>query len=130
MDMRTPLSTRTMLRKYNLQDRIMGLEEALGSWRVVKWLFLREPDADVGDVAVVLGLYHSSIGKGEQEPSGRKQRHVGGIDVFSCQHLQVLMTQWLQKHWREAGGQEEERVARQRETTCDVRRQCGHQNGI
>ena len=59
----------------------MELEEALGCWRHVKLVFLRKPDAepkkdqksqshhhhaDVGDVAVVLGLYHSSIGKGEK----------------------------------------------------------------
>ena len=35
----------------------------------------------------------------EREPEGWKQRQVRGIEGSSCQHLQVLMTQLLQKHW-------------------------------
>ena len=35
----------------------------------------------------------------EKEPEKLKQLHAGGIDGISCQHLQVMMTQLLQKHW-------------------------------
>ena len=35
----------------------------------------------------------------ERELEGWKQLHVSGIDGISCQHLQVLMTQPLLKHW-------------------------------
>ena len=47
----------------------------------------------------------------EKEQEDMKQLLVGGIDGISCQHLQVLMTQLLQKHW---GWEEqrEEHVAR------------------
>ena len=34
---------------------------------------------------------------------------MAGIDAISCQHLQVLMTQLLQKHWE---WQEDECMAR------------------
>ena len=34
----------------------------------------------------------------DKEPEEMKQLQVGGIDDISCQHLQVLMTQMLQKH--------------------------------
>ena len=35
----------------------------------------------------------------DTEPEETKQLQVGGIDGISCQHLQVVMTQMLQKHW-------------------------------
>ena len=35
----------------------------------------------------------------KKEPEGWKHLHVAGLDGISCQHLQVLMTQLLQKHW-------------------------------
>ena len=35
----------------------------------------------------------------EKEPESWKQLHVGGIEGISCQHLQKLLAQLLQKHW-------------------------------
>ena len=34
----------------------------------------------------------------EKEPESLKKLHLGGIDGITCQHLQVVMTQLLQKH--------------------------------
>ena len=34
-----------------------------------------------------------------KEPEKWKDLHVGGLDGISCQHLQVLSTNLLQKHW-------------------------------
>ena len=35
----------------------------------------------------------------EKEPESWKRLQVGGDDGISCQHLQVMMTNLLQKHW-------------------------------
>ena len=35
----------------------------------------------------------------EKEPEKWKTLHVGGVDGRSCQHLQVMMTNVVQKHW-------------------------------
>ena len=35
----------------------------------------------------------------EKEREKLKQLHAGGIDGTTCQHLQVMMTHLLQKHW-------------------------------
>ena len=53
---------------------------------------------DVCDVEMVRDLFILRLEK-EQEPERWKQLHVGGIDGISCQHLQVLVTQLLRKHW-------------------------------
>ena len=39
----------------------------------------------------------------EKEPENWKNLHVGGVDGMSCQHMQVMMTNLLQKHreWQE-----------------------------
>ena len=42
-------------------------------------------------------LCYSSLGK-EKEPEEWRKLHVGGIDGISCPHLQVMMTQLLQKN--------------------------------
>ena len=34
-----------------------------------------------------------------KEPENLKKLHVGGVDGISCQHLQVVVTNLLQKHW-------------------------------
>ena len=71
----------------------------------MKLVFLMKPmpaqrkgRVDVGDVewyatCIILPLER------EKEIEGWKRLYVGGIDGISCQHLQVLMTQLLQKHW-------------------------------
>ena len=35
----------------------------------------------------------------EKEPETWKKLHIGGLDGISCQHLQVMMTNVIQKHW-------------------------------
>ena len=35
----------------------------------------------------------------EKEPETWKKLHVGGVDGISCQHFQVMMMNFLQKHW-------------------------------
>ena len=47
------------------------------------------------DVEVVRKLRYER----DKEPEGWKQVHVGGMDGISCQHLQEMMTQLVQKHW-------------------------------
>ena len=37
--------------------------------------------------------------KQDGEPENWKKLHVGGLNGISCQHLQVLATHLLQKHW-------------------------------
>ena len=37
--------------------------------------------------------------KREKEPEKWKNLHVDGVDGISCQHLQVMVTNLLQKHW-------------------------------
>ena len=66
----------------------------------------------------------------ESEPEGWKQLHVGGIDGISCQHLQVLMAQLLQKHWEWQEDRVKRRVAWQRKGTHDVLGQHGNQDGF
>ena len=58
----------------------------------------------------------------DKEPEEMKQLQVGGIDGISCQHLQVLMTPLLQKHWGWEQ-QREEHVARKLKKACNV---CHH----
>ena len=37
--------------------------------------------------------------KQEKEPESWKELYVGGIEGISCQHLHVMMTTLLPKHW-------------------------------
>ena len=77
------------------QDRLVELEVAPRSWKIGKLVFCR---ADIGDVEVVRDLHNSSTGQRTRtrmvEPITR-----GGIDGISCEHLQVPLTQLVQKHW-------------------------------
>ena len=50
--------------------------ESPSSWKIVKLVFLRK-----------------------LEPEKWKNLHVGGVDGISCQHLQVMVSNLLQKHW-------------------------------
>ena len=51
---------------------------------------------DVSGVGVVCDLFRLER---EKESEEWKHLHVGSIDGISCQHLQVMVTQLLQKHW-------------------------------
>ena len=55
--------------------------------------------ADIDDVELIRVLHYSSFGKGNKLESCKKL-HVGGIEGISCQHLEVMMTNLLQKHWK------------------------------
>ena len=56
--------------------------------------------ADIGDVELIRVLHYSSFGKEKKNPPMCKKLHVGGIEGISCQYLQVMMTNLLQKHWK------------------------------
>ena len=78
----------------------MVLVEAPSSWRIVKLIFLRKPDAapkkgvrsyrDNALTSVMSKWYASCILlrlEKEKELENWKQLHVGGIDGISCKHL-------------------------------------------
>ena len=60
---------------------------------------LQGHSVDIGDVDVVRGVYYPSLGKKKKNLESWRRLHVGDIDGTSCQRLQVMMTQLLQKHW-------------------------------
>ena len=91
---------------------LVGQMEAPSSWKIVKLVFLRKPDAEpkkgirsyraTALTSVMSKWYESGtiprLDK-ETEPENWKKKHVGGVDGISCQHLQVMMTNLPQKHW-------------------------------
>ena len=94
------------------QERFMGQMESPSSWKVVKVVFLRKPDA-VSKKGIrshraialtsVMSKWHASCIllrlEKETEPDKCKNQHVGRVDGIRCQHLQVMVTNLLQKHW-------------------------------
>ena len=101
------------------QERFMGQMEAPGSWKIVKLVFLRKPDAKpkkgirsfraVVLTSVMSKWYASCIVlrlEKQKEPQSWKKLHVGGVDGISCQHLQVMMTNVLEKHREWLGGKD------------------------
>ena len=92
------------------QERFMGQMKASSSWKIVKLMFFRKPDAEPkkgtrSDRAIALTSVMSKwfawciILRLEQgtEPENWKKLHVVGINGISCQHLQVTATTLLQK---------------------------------
>ena len=86
--------------------------ESPSSWKIVKLVFLRKPDAEpkkgirsyraIALTSVMSKWYASCIIlrlEKEKEPENWKNLHIGGVDGISCKHLQVMMTNLLQKHW-------------------------------
>ena len=61
---------------------------------------LQSNSADVGDVEVVRIMYPLALGEREREKEPEKwwKLHMEGLDGISCQHLQVMMTNMIQKH--------------------------------
>ena len=94
------------------QDRFRELEDAPRSWKSVKLVLLRKPDAAPKQgIRSYRAVALTSV-MSKWCLKDRKQLHVGVFfDGDSGHHLQVLMTQLLRKHWGVAGGQEEEPVA-------------------
>ena len=94
------------------QERFMGQMDVPSSWKIVKLVVSRRPDAAPkkgirSDTAMVLtsvmSKWYVSCLEKEQESESWKKVHVGEIDGISCPHLQVMMTFLLQKHleWQE-----------------------------
>ena len=123
----------------------MDLMEAPSSWKIVKLVFLRKPDAEpkkgtrsyrATALTSVMSKWYASciilrLEKGkEKELESCKKSHVGGIESISCQHSQVMMTNLLQKYLGMAGGQKTNDYARQRDTTHNVVGEHGHQVGL
>ena len=92
------------------QERFMGLMESPSSWKILKLVFLRKRDAvpkkeirscrAIALTSVMSKWYASCIIlrlEREKEPEQWKNLHVGGVDGISCQHLQVIVTNLLQK---------------------------------
>ena len=94
------------------QDRSMGQMDAPGSWKIVKFVFLRKEDAErkkgirsyraIALSSVVSKRCASCVVmrmEKEKEPETWKRLLLGGVNNISCQHLQVLVTNLSQKLW-------------------------------
>ena len=94
------------------QERFLGRMGSPRSWKVVKQVFLRKPDAvptkgirsyrAMALTSVMSKWYASCILsrlEKEKEPEKWKKLHIGALDGVSCHHLQVKMTSVIQKHW-------------------------------
>ena len=94
------------------QERFMGQMESPSSWKVVKLVFLKKSDAvptkgirnylAIALTSVMSKWYASCVllrlEKGT-EPGKLRILHTGGVKGISCRHLQVMMTDVIQKHW-------------------------------
>ena len=94
------------------QERFLGRMESPSSWKVVKLVFLRKTDAAptkgirsyraIALTSVMSKWYASCVLlrlEKEKEPEKWKNLQIGGIEGISCQHLPVMVTNLLQKHW-------------------------------
>ena len=89
----------------------MDQMESPSSWKVVKLVFLKKPDAAPTEgiksyraivlTSVMSKWCASCVGCASRKMSLEKLRslHMGGVDGRSCQHLQVLATNLPHKHW-------------------------------
>ena len=89
----------------------LPLTESPSSWKIVKLVFLRKPGAAsqqgirsyraIALSSVMSKWYASCIIlrlERSKEPENWKNLHFGGVAGTNCQHLQVMMTNLLQKH--------------------------------
>ena len=94
------------------QQRFMVQMESPSSWKIVKLVFLRKLDAEPKKgirsyraiaLSSVMSRWCASCVilrlEKEKEPEIWKTLHIGGVEGKSCQHLQVMITNLLQKHW-------------------------------
>ena len=95
-----------------LQERLMDQMESSSSWNVVKLVFLKKPDAAPTDgirsfrainlTSVMSKWYVSCVLlrlEQAKEPGKLRSLHIGVVNGISCQHLRVLTTNFLQRHW-------------------------------
>ena len=100
------------------QERCMGQMEAPSSWKIVKLVFLRKPDAEpkkgirsyraIALTSVFSKWYASCIIlrlEQERETTNWQKLHVGGLNGISCQHFQVMAIILLQKALGMTAGQ-------------------------
>ena len=94
------------------QGRFLGQMKSPSSWTVVKQVLLRKPDAAptkgirsyraIALTSVMSKWYASCIFlrlEKEKETEKWENLHIGGVEEISCQHLQVMLTNVIQKHW-------------------------------
>ena len=122
------------------QQRFKGVVQALDSWMTVKLVFLRKPDAEpkkgiqgyraIALTSVMSKWYASCVVmllERENEPEAWEKLVVGGINNTSCQHLEVMTTNLLHKHW-----EWQENRSHEKSWMCgtadDVSCQLGHQH--
>ena len=111
----------------------MVQEEAPTSWKIVELVFLRKQDAEPKKGirscrAIALTSVVSTWCMQKKRLGEWKQMNVGGIEGISCQHLQVMTTQSIQKHWE--WQEDRKNVWHGSENKTDVHRQYGHQVGF
>ena len=90
------------------QERFMGMMESPSSRKVVKLVFYAAPTKGIRSyraiaLTPVMSKWYASCIllrlEKEKESEKWKKVHTGGLDGISCQHLQVMMTNVIQKHW-------------------------------
>ena len=95
------------------QERFLGLMESRSSWKIVKLIYFFEEtgrcpegrnrklhaEQHIGVVQVVWHLVSSCTWRWKKETEKEKNLQVGEVDGISCQHLQVMVANLLEKHW-------------------------------
>ena len=106
-------------------------------------MFLRKPDAAPTEgirsyrataLTPVMSMWYASCIllrlENEKEPEKWKKLHIGELDGISCQHLQVMMTNVIQKHWEWQGRKESCDETRNGNKTNTVLGKLGFQDGL
>ena len=103
--------------------------------RIVELIFLRKPDATpyriIALTSVMSKWYAACVissSRKRKEPDGWKQLHVGGVDDISCQHLQLMMAQLQQKHWKRQEDRRKDRWHGKKDPRCTWPH--GHLDGL
>ena len=86
------------------RGRLMGQMDAPSSWKIVKLIFLRKPDAEPKKeirsyraiaLTSVMSKWHACCVmvrmEKERVPETWNRLHMRGVSNISCQHLQVLV---------------------------------------
>ena len=81
------------LPRWCFQERFMGQMESPSSGKVVRLIFFEKSGTTEGIRSCVLVRFEK-----EKEHGKLRILHTGGVDGISCRHLQVMMTDVIQKH--------------------------------